>query len=147
MAGRMSSEFAQLLEQRKLFRSRITREMIRKETKAAEKDLQDAQDSLEQKKFKWATIQAYYSIFHSARALLYRHGFREKSHYALLVAVRELYSNELEQELIRSFEQGMELRERADYGLEFSESGATETIEGAEKFLRRAKELLVTVKS
>jgi uncharacterized protein (UPF0332 family) len=55
----MSSEFAQLLEQRKLFRSRITREMIRKETKAAEKDLQDAQDSLEQKKFKWATIQAY----------------------------------------------------------------------------------------
>lgn len=63
------------------------------------------------------------------------------------MAVRELYSNELEQELVRSFEQGMELRERADYGLEFSESGATETIEGAEKFLRRAKELLVTVKS
>jgi len=147
MAGRMSSEFAQLLEQRKLFRSRIAREMIKKEIRAAERDLQDAQDSLEQKKFKWATVQGYYSIFHSARGLLYSRGFREKSHYALLVAIRELYSNELEQELIRSFEQGMELREQADYGLEFSKSGATETIEGAEKFLHRAKELLMIVKS
>jgi len=146
MAGRMSSEFAQLLEQRKLFRSRIAREMIKKEIRAAERDLQDAQDSLEQKKFKWATVQGYYSIFHSARALLYSRGFREKSHYALLVAIRELYSNELEQELVRSFEQGMELREQADYGLEFSRSGAIETIEGAEKFLQRAKELLMIVK-
>jgi len=42
VAGRMSSELAKLLEQRKLFRSRISREMIQKETKAAEKDLQDA---------------------------------------------------------------------------------------------------------
>jgi uncharacterized protein (UPF0332 family) len=41
----------------------------------------------------------------------------------------------------------MELREQADYGLEFSESGAMETIEGAEKFLQRAKELLLIVKS
>jgi uncharacterized protein (UPF0332 family) len=147
MAGRMSSEFVQLLEQRKLFRSRIAREMIKKEIKAAERDLQDARDSLEQKKFKWATIQGYYSIFHSARALLYSRGFREKSHYALLVAIRELYSNELEQELIRSFGQAMELREQADYGLEFSESGAMETIESAEKFLQRAKELLMIVKS
>jgi len=147
MAGRMSSEFAQLLEQRKLFRSRIAREMIKKEIRAAERDLQDAQDSLEQKKFKWATIQGYYSIFHSARALLYSRGFREKSHYALPVAIRELYSNELEQELIKSFEQAMELREQADYGLEFSKSGAMETIEGAEKLLQRAKELLMIVKS
>jgi uncharacterized protein (UPF0332 family) len=146
MAGRVSSEFAQLLKQRKLFRSRVTREMVKKEMKAAEGDLQDARDSLGQKKFKWATIQGYYSIFHSARALLYSRGFREKSHHALLVAIRALYSNELEHELVRSFEQGMELREQADYGLEFSELGAMETIEGAEKFLQRAKELLMIMK-
>jgi len=138
----MSSEFRKLLEQRKLFRSRIGRRMIRKEVEAAKRDLHDAQDSLEQKKFKWATIQGYYSIFHSARALLYRRGFREKSHYALLVAVRELYSKGLEQGLIKSFEQAMELREEADYGLEFSKAGAMETVEGAEKFLHGAKELL-----
>ena len=146
MAGRMSSQFASLLGQRKLFRSRITREMIRKEINAAKKDLQDAQDSLRQRKFKWATIQAYYSIFHSARALLYRRGFREKSHYALLVAIRELYSDKLEEELVSGFDQSMELRQEADYGLEFSRTGAAETIESAKKFLKRTEELLAAKK-
>jgi len=138
----MSSEFRQFLEERKLFRARITRGMILKEIQAAETDLKDAQDSLGQKKFKWATIQAYYSMFHSVRALLYHRGFREKSHYALLVALRELFSKELGRSLIRRFEEGMELRQEADYGLKFSEAGALETIEGAEKFLEKVKELL-----
>jgi len=138
----VSSEFDKLLIERKLIRSRIGKNMVMKEVKAAQTDLQDAKDSLEQRKFKWATIQGYYSTFHSARALLYNRGFREKSHYALLVALRELFSNELERSLIGKFEEGMELRQEADYGLKFSEAGAIETIEGAEKLLERAKELL-----
>jgi uncharacterized protein (UPF0332 family) len=120
--------------------------MIRKEINAAKKDLQDAQDSLAQKKFKWATIQAYYSTFHSARALLYRRGFRERSHYALLVAIREIYSDKLESELVSGFEQSMELRQEADYALEFSRAGAAETIDSAKKFLKRTEELLATKK-
>ena len=146
MAGRMTSEFANLLRQRKLFRSRISNGMIRKEIRAAKNDLQDAEDSLKQRKFKWATIQAYYSIFHSARGLLYRRGFREKSNHALLVAIRELYSNQLEKELVSSFEQSMELRQEADYGLEFSEGGAIDTVESARNFLQRTKELLMVKK-
>jgi uncharacterized protein (UPF0332 family) len=96
--------------------------------------------------FKWATIEAYYSTFHSARALLYRRGFREKSHYALLVAIRELYSGKLENELVSGFEQSMELRQEADYGLEFSKAGAAQTIESAKRFLRRTEELLMAKK-
>lgn len=142
MGNRMSSEFNLLLRERKLLRARITREMIAKEIKAAEIDLRDARDSLDQHKFKWATIQAYYSMFHSARALLYHRGYREKSHYAMLVALRELFANELGRELIARFEQGMDLRQEADYGLKFSETGALETLEGAEEFLKKAKELL-----
>jgi len=142
MGNRMSSEFNLLLRERKLLRARITRDMIVKEIKAAETDLRDAHDSLDQHKFKWATIQAYYSMFHSARALLYHRGYREKSHYAMLVALRELFANELGKDVIGRFEQGMDLRQEADYGLKFSETGALETIEGAEEFLKKAKELL-----
>jgi hypothetical protein len=36
--------------------------------------------------------------------LLYSKGFREKSHYALLVAVQELFSDKLERSLIQGFE-------------------------------------------
>ena len=142
MGDRVSSEFKQLLAERKLFRTRISSKMISKEVASAEDDLKDAQDSLEQKKFKWATIQGYYSTFHSARALLYSRGFKERSHYAVLVAMRELFVNELGKDLIRRFEDAMELRQEADYGSEFSEAGAIETIEGAEEYLRKAKEIL-----
>jgi uncharacterized protein (UPF0332 family) len=138
----MSTEIARFLSERKLVRAKIGREMVLKEVDAAQTDLQDARDSLERGKFKWATIQGYYSMFHSARALLFSRGFREKSHYVLLLAVRELFSNELERSLIDKFEGGMGLRQEADYGLKFSETGAMYTIDGAEELLTKAKELL-----
>ena len=97
---------------------------------------------MKQKKFKWATIQGYYSMFHSARALLHSRGLREKSHHALLMAMRELFPNELGTELIGRFEESMELRQEADYGLKFSNAGAIETIEAAGEFLKRTKEIL-----
>ncbi len=102
MGSRISSVFARLLRERKLVRARTDRKMVEKEIKAAETDLDDANDSLKQKKFKWATIQGYYSMFHSGRALIYDKGFREKSHFALSVALRELFSNELGRYLIES---------------------------------------------
>ncbi len=40
------------------------------------------------------------------------------------------------------FEDGMSLRQEADYGRRFSETGAIDTIDGAEEFLTRAKEIL-----
>lgn len=142
MADRVSSEFSQFLAERKLLRIAPKRGMILKELQGAQGDLRDAQDSLQQRKFKWATIQAYYSMFHSARALLYSRGFREKSHYALYVALKELFPHQLGRELVDRFEEGMELRQAADYGLKFSEAGAIEITESAEKFLEKAKALL-----
>ena len=143
MASRISPEIQRLLAERKLIRAKISKEMILKEISAAKDDLEDAKDSFKFKKYKWATIQGYYSMFHSARALLYSKGFREKSHYALLSAIRELFKNELENSLIASFEEAMNLRQEADYGLKYSEEGALETIEGVEKFLKRVSEVLM----
>jgi uncharacterized protein (UPF0332 family) len=76
--------------------------------------------------------------------LLYSKGFREKSHFALLVAVQELFANEVERSLIQGFEDAMNLRQTADYGLTFSEQGATDVMETAEKFLAKANEILKT---
>lgn len=142
MGEGVSSEFERLRAERKLLRERTTRAMIEKEATAAQSDLQDARDSLEATKHKWATIQGYYSMFHSARALLYSKGYREKSHHALLVALRELYSKELTPTLIDRFEDAMNLRQEADYGLKFSPGGAEEVIEGAEELLRATKAIL-----
>jgi len=142
MGNSLSPEFQKLLEDRKLMKIRPDKKLVLKEMSAAKSDLKDAKESIDRKKFKWATIQGYYSMFHSARAMLFEKGYREKSHYALLVAIRELYSNEMEHSLIREFEHGMYLRQEADYGLKFSRNGALDVIETAEKLFVRAAAIL-----
>jgi uncharacterized protein (UPF0332 family) len=142
MGDGLSTEFTRFIEERRLIKTKISRGMILKELEAADSDLRDAKDSVKQGKYKWATIQGYYSMFHGSRSLLYDKGFREKSHYALLVAIRELYSNILEPSMVDAFEEAMNLRQEADYGLKFSKAGASEVVEEAELFLRRVKELL-----
>lgn len=142
MGIRVNPEVQRLLNERKLVKAQISRDMISKEIAAAESDLSDATDSLQSNKFKWATIQGYYSMFHSARALLYSKGFREKSHFALFLALRAMFSKEIEGSLIRQFEECMSLRQEADYGLSFSENGALEAINGAEKMLAKSKQIL-----
>jgi uncharacterized protein (UPF0332 family) len=142
MGKPLSPEFQKLLEDRKLMRVSPDKKLVLKEISAAKSDLKDAKDSVSRKKFKWTTIQGYYSMFHSARALAFEKGYREKSHYALLVALRELYPNDIEHSLVQEFEHSMYPRQEADYGLKFSENGALEIIETAEKLLKRAVSIL-----
>jgi len=138
----MTAEFRRMVDERRLLRTRVNRGLIVKEMRVAEADLDDARDSFKRKKFKWATIQGYYSMFHAARALVYSQGFREKSPYALLVALRSLLFEKIGADLIKDFEDAMSLREEADYGLTFSEDGASSSVDGAKRFLGRAREIL-----
>ena len=142
MGNGLSPAFQRLLEERKIMRIRPDAALVAKEIAAAKADLKEARESIELKKFKWATIQAYYSMFHSARALLFEKGFREKSHHALLVAIREIYAGKIERSLIQGFEHGIYLRQEADYGLKFSESGALDVMENAEEILDKARDIL-----
>jgi len=142
MGNRLSPALQKLLEERKLVRIKPDKKLVLKEMAAAKSDLKDAKESIALKKFKWATIQGYYSMFHSARALLFAKGYREKSHYALLVAIRDLYAGEIERSLIQEFEHGMYLRQEADYGLKFSESGALDVTQTAQRLLEKAKAIL-----
>ncbi|MFH1352030.1 MAG: HEPN domain-containing protein [bacterium] len=99
---------------------------------------------LKNKKYKYATITAYYSMFHIARALIYSKGYREKSHYYLLVALQSLFVDNglLEENLVNAFHDAMVLREDADYHAEFSKEGAESTIESAKQFIQKAKSIL-----
>lgn len=142
MGNGLSPAFQKLLEERKITRIKPDDALVAKEITAAEEDLKDARESLDLKKHKWATIQGYYSMFHAVRALLFDKGFREKSHHALLVAIRELYAGKIERSLVQGFEHGMYLRQEADYSLKFSESGALGVVENAEKMFAKVKGLL-----
>jgi uncharacterized protein (UPF0332 family) len=131
-----------LLRERKITRSRISEGMIAKELAGGKNDLRTAQASFDTGNYKWATVQAYYSMFHAARALLYNKGFREKSHRGLLATLSELYPNQVSQSMLDDFEEAMRLRESADYGLVYSEEGAGNVLESATAFLDNAKKIL-----
>lgn len=83
-------------------------------------------------------------MFHSARALLYFRGYREKGHYCLYLAIKEFFvkENKLSASLVEEFNNCMILREEADYKISFSEKSAAATIKSAEKFLKAAKVIL-----
>ncbi|MBN2334153.1 HEPN domain-containing protein [Candidatus Bathyarchaeota archaeon] len=144
MGARVDPGISQLLRERKLQRFRTTRETVIKELEGAGYDLEKARTSLELKDHKWSTVQAYYSMFHSARALLYSQGYREKSHTALVEALRILFleSGRLEREYLDDLSVAKDLRESADYGMIFSEEGARTLIANADKFIRKTTELV-----
>lgn len=106
--------------------------------------MENAKSFFKEKRFEYATIAGYYSLFHSARALLYSRGYRERSHYCLRVAIRELFVNEkyLGLEYLELFDEAMGLREAADYESVYSKDGAKQTVKGAEEFLTEALEIL-----
>jgi len=84
--------------------------LISKELDPAASDYNAAEESFERENYKWCTIQTYYSMFHSARALLYSNNLREKSHACLIEAIRTLYVNKglLEYWLIEALQKAME---------------------------------------
>lgn len=144
MGNKSNLEFQKALERKRILTFSQGKSLIKKELVAAQDDLKEAKDRLKNKRYKYAIITAYYSMFHTARALIYSKGYREKSHYYLLVALQALFVDEglLEEELTKDFHTAMVLREGADYHGEFSKEGAESSIESATKFLQKAEVIL-----
>lgn len=144
MGRKINLEFQKALEKKKILHFSKGKILVKKELKAAEDDLNEAKDRLKNKKYKYATITAYYSMFHVTRALIYSKGYREKSHYYLLVALQALFVDKglIEEKFAKDFHTTMLLRESADYHSEFSKEGAESSIESATEFLQKVKSLL-----
>ena len=142
----MDKRFKTCLDENKLVGVKDAADLIAKELSAAEMDLTAAQTSLIGKDPKWATVQAYYSMFHAAKALIYHKGYREKSHQCLGVALKALYvdENAMEEKHFNRFRDCMALRHDADYGMVYSAESSKEVVKWAGEFFEMAKALLGT---
>jgi len=83
-------------------------------------------------------------MFHAARALIYSRNYREKSHYAISIVLKALFVEEgkLDIRYVRDFLNAMNLRESADYEVDFSREGAEAVIKSAEDFILIADSIL-----
>jgi len=140
----MSLEYRECLNKQKIRRFDRGKILAKKELLTANGDLLRAKATFREKDYKWTTIQAYYAMFHAARALLYSRNYRERSHQCLIIAIKELYVKEklLDYRIVEAFQRAKILRENADYYDRFSRESANSMIEKAEEFVLKVKEIL-----
>lgn len=140
----MNSEYDECLKKSKLKPFSRGRALAAKELETAQSDLDSAEKTFSDSNYKWATIQIYYSMFHAARALIYSQGLRERSHYCLVIAIRELFVDKklLTASLLEALIEAKSLREDADYYNRWSESGCKRLLVSAREFIDLARQIL-----
>lgn len=140
----MNVDFKRCLEEGKLVEVRAERDLVEKELREAEGDLASAEFSLSSGNFKWCAVQAYYSVFHAAKALVLVKGYREKSHACLYVALETLYveSGAMERRFLDAFWEAKTARESADYRMKYGAALSGKAVENAKLFVRKAREII-----
>jgi len=140
--------FEGCLRKRLLIRTSPDIELSEKEFFISCEDLERSKHTKDiDKNFKWAIVQAYYSIFHSAKAVLYLIGLKERSHGCIADALDKLSEKGLiESVVVEQFKSCMEAREDADYRHVYSEEEASRTVKIAEEFLKKMREVSKKVK-
>jgi len=137
-------EFDTCIKQGKLVKVQPDQEWVSKEMSESEYDLSKAKESLDRKDYKWSTVQSYYSMFHAAKALVLKAGYREKGHGCLLIALDHLYirPGKIEREHLEHMDDALDLRHQADYGLDYSREEAEILLENATDFFEAVKKVL-----
>ncbi|NQU74522.1 MAG: HEPN domain-containing protein [Candidatus Omnitrophica bacterium] len=140
----MSLEYDNCIKRGKIKPFSRGKALVSKEFVTAKLDLERAGKTYKESDFKWATIQIYYSMFHSARALLYAQNLREHSHYCLFQAMKSLYvdTKKMPGYYVEVFQEAKDLREDADYYNRWSQKGCEKLLKAAEKFLEKAKSII-----
>ena len=113
---------------------------------AANKWLEEAKKNLASDSLNSCLISCYMVMFHSARAILFKDGFREKSHACIGRYLEEKYVKKglLNREFVDLLDHHRELRHQDQYSFQFSitKDECQDALETAERFLSEMKSLL-----
>jgi len=118
----------------------------RQSMKRAEKWLEEAEKSLNNELYDSCLISSYLAMFHSARAVLFRDGWREKSHYCIARYLEEMYvkKGKLEREWIDLLDRLRETRHADQYEVSYfaTREEAESALTIAFEFVKRMERLL-----
>ena len=101
--------------------------------------LETAKNAFKKKFYEACVIYGYTSMFHSARAVLYRDGVQEKSHVCIPIYLKEKYARKIPAYLLQSLDNFRIERHETLYGLEFetSKKDAELCIKDAYEFFKK----------
>jgi|SRR3989338_3519937 len=130
------------LEKGYLAKSKPDKELCKKELNEAIYDLEKAEKALEEEDYKWCIVKCYYSMFHAAKAVLFKLGYIEKRHISVLIILEELgKQGKIESKFITNFKASMTAREDADYHYSYSKETAEYELAIAKEFFEELKRL------
>ncbi len=95
-------------------------DLAKKSLKQSEFFLKEAMELLELDKKQIAVISLYNAYFHTARALLFKDGVKERSHYCIARYLEERYIDKklIDVKFLNGFETVMSLRHNVQYSTE-----------------------------
>jgi len=133
-----------------LFKKRLLRKIkvdwnkVNSSLKISENQIIEAKKLFSKNFFNQAIISSYTSMFHASRAILYKEGIQEKSHYAVYIYLRDKFGRDIPKNLLNSFDNYRKERHEALYGFNYEAKleDAESAIEDSELFLIKIKEIL-----
>jgi len=111
----------------------------------AKKWIEEAKIALGAKLFDSCLVASYVAMFHCARSLLIKDGFRERSHYCVVRYVEEKYASKgaVDNSVVDLLDRYRELRQEDVYDINFAatEEDAKEAVKNAEFILKQIEKL------
>ena len=142
----MAFRYKDCIEKGLLRKIPASNDKAKQSIKKADKWLEEARKTLNGKAFDSSVLASYMVMFHSARAILFHDGYREKSHAYVARYLEERYvkTGNLEKKWIELLDHHREIRHVDQYDLSFfsTDEEAKKAIESSLKFLERMKSLL-----
>ncbi len=141
----MDPELIKCFEERKLRREKPKPTWVQQSMAIAHKKLSEAERALSLGVYEYSLIGAYTAMFHASRALLFRDGIIEKSHYCMIRYLLDRYGTKIEKRFLWLLDEYRERRHELLYGLspqKITEELAREALETAKQFLEVVENLL-----
>ncbi|HIH17257.1 MAG TPA: HEPN domain-containing protein [Nanoarchaeota archaeon] len=130
------------ISERRLVKIEPSEDLAVKELKESLNELKRAKKASSDNDEKLVITSSYYSMFHAAKALLFKLGWLEKSHIAILVILEDLNKKgKLETRFLNYYRSAMNAREAADYNYTYSSAAAEECLSRAEEFSKEIRRL------
>lgn len=119
-------------------------EKSKKSMQQATLRIKRAKEALTAKYFHIVLIESYTAMFHAARAVLYKDGIQEKSHYAISVYLKEKYAKTVPLPTLNLLDIHRNERHEALYGLEYTpeKNEAQIALTDAHEFIRAIKTIV-----
>ncbi len=141
----MALSYEECLRQGLLRKIPASKDQARRSLHKAQRWLEEAKRTLASEALSATVLAAYLAMFHAARAILFRDGFREKSH-ACVARYLDSYvtRGRLEQKWVDLLDHSREMRHEDQYDLSFisTHDDATQAVRSAGAFLTRMKQLM-----